>query len=353
MSDYTSLDPTQEASALLSEGGLARVEELCLRIDADLDSWFSTSVACCDACFDEYVAAWPNAYRHDEAFRNIMDFSLFYSGSKKVRSSFTEDEFNRLLPYIACPRCLQSIGPNLYPYELPFSVPKDWEAKQKSLSDRAANTPFLLLQEPFAREIYDNLSRACSAVKSSDLPINLFRGRTCSTRPHEADFFPPPVQKTREGRYNHAGIPVLYLATNKLTCWTECRQPTSDFYVCRIEVRKSMRIVDLAQTEELEEELQALIFSSLMSAPSSDDSGWYQPQYVLTRFVADCVKANGVQGITYPSVRCGEGNNLVILDLKNLETWMHIDQIQEYSSRSSLRRNSETISPGTQPHILS
>ena len=89
--------------------------------------------------------------------------------------------------------------------------------------------------------------------------------------------------------------------------WRECREPSSNFYVCRVSINKSVKIIDLAQSEGLEPILQALIFSSLMSAPSSEDSGWYQPQYVLTRFVADCVKAAGAQGIIYPSVRCGEG----------------------------------------------
>jgi RES domain-containing protein len=330
MSDFTFLDPTQEASRVLNEADYARVEELGISIDADVESWFSTSVACCDACIDGYIAAWPNAYRHDESFqRNKMSFSAFYDGSKRVRDAFAKDEFNRLLPYVACPRCLQSIGSTLYPYELPFGVPEDWEAKQKSLADRAANTPFLLLEEPFAEEIYDDLKKACSEIKLSSLPVDLFRGRTCSTHPNDEAFLPPPAQKTREGRYNHAGIPVLYLASSRLTCWRECRQPRSNFYVCRISVNTSMKIIDLAKSDGLNPALQALIFSSLMSAPSSDDSGWHQPQYVLTRFVADCVKANGVHGIMYPSVRCGEGNNLAIVDLKDCMTWLRVSEIEE------------------------
>ncbi|SRR6266404_819907 len=331
MKDFTDLNPTEEASQVLSQAEYARVEELCLTMDADVDSWFSSSVACCNFCIDEYLVAWPNAYRHDEGLfqRNSMNFSFFYEGSKRVRDIFAKDEFQRLLPHVACPRCLRSIGATLYAYELPFSVPEAWEAKQRHLAERAVNTPFLLLREPFANEIYDNLRIACSDVKSTRLSVDLFRGRRCGQRPNDKDFYPPSRENTREGRYNHAGIPVLYLATARLTCWRECRRPSSNFYVCRVSIDKAMKIVDLAESDDLDPGLQALIFSSLMSAPSSDE-GWYQPQYVLTRFVADCVKANGIDGIIYPSVRCGKGNNLAILDTKNFETWLRISGIQEY-----------------------
>ena len=343
MSDYTVLDPTEEAVRALNHADYARVEVLGLCIDGDIDSWFGSSVACCDACVDGYIAAWPTAYRHDESFqRNKVDFATFYENSKRVREEFSQAEFHKLLPFIACPRCLQSIGSTLYSYELPFDVPKDWEAKQRSLAERAANTPFLLLQEPFAKEIYDNLSGICSHIKSDSLPVDLFRGRNYPTYPTDEQFLPPPPEATHEGRYNHAGIPVLYLATNRLTCWRECGEPSSNFYVCRISITKTLKIIDLAQSEGLEPALQALIFSSLMSAPSSEDSGWYQPQYVLTRFVADCVKAAGVQGIVYPSVRCGEGNNLAIVDVKDCVTWLRVSEVKEYTgSPRTATRNSD------------
>jgi RES domain-containing protein len=328
------LEPTQEAATVLNADDYEQVEMLCLCIDADVESWFGSSVAACDACIDEYIAAWPHAYWHDDSsLQGSIDFPTFYQGSKRVRDIFSEAEFDRLLTYIACPRCLRSIGYNLYPYELPFDVPEDWEVKQKSLAERAATTPFLLLQEPFAVEVRDNLNKVCASIETARLSLDLFRGRNCDTYPKDADFLPPPPKLTPEGRYNHAGIPVLYLATNRRTCWIECREPSSTFYVSRISIDKPMKIVDFAQSEELEPILQALIFSSLMSAPTPSDSGWYQPQYVLTRFVADCVKAAGVHGIMYPSVRCGEGNNLVILDTKDCATWLHVGEVKEYTGK--------------------
>jgi eukaryotic-like serine/threonine-protein kinase len=57
-------------------------------------------------------------------------------------------------------------------------------------------------------------------------------------------------------------------------------------------------------------------------------------QYVLTRFVADCVKAAGVQGIMYPSVRCGQGNNLAILDVKDCLNWLQASEVMEYTTAS-------------------
>lgn len=85
MDDFTHLDPTEEAFNVLRQSDYSQVEKLCICIDADVESWFTSTIACCDACIDEYKAEWPNAYQHDESFQdNCMNFDTFYEGSKII-----------------------------------------------------------------------------------------------------------------------------------------------------------------------------------------------------------------------------------------------------------------------------
>jgi RES domain-containing protein len=332
MSDYTNLNPTADAEAL-SDAEYQRVEVLCLCLDTDIESWFNASIACCDSCLDDYIASWPRAYRNDSTFHeNTREADNFYDGSRRVQEQFTKADFERLLPYVACPRCSRSIGTTFYSYELPFDIPPKWQAKERALAMRASKTPFLLLKDPFARRIYANIQEICKGITRSVLPAEMFRGRSSPASLTESEFFPPPPAVTREGRYNHAGIPILYLASDKITCWRECREPSKQFYVSRIEIERPMRILDLVKSEELESDLQALIYSSLMSAPSTN-SGWHQPQYVLTRFVADCVRSAGISGILYPSAMGGDGVNIAVLDVENCEAWIKVRDIRLYSGR--------------------
>jgi hypothetical protein len=58
--------------------------------------------------------------------------------------------------------------------------------------------------------------------------------------------------------------------------------------------------------------LESVSASSLMSAPVRDE-GWHRPEYVFTRFVADCARIAGFDSIKYPSSRSHKGHNLVIV----------------------------------------
>lgn len=117
---------------------------------ADIDSWYMSSLACCDACVDEYVAKWPLAYIKEDGLQYTqIPSDAFYSGSRRVRSVVTKQQFEKLLPYIECPNCGGPLGPNLFSFELPFH-PEIFEKDLRDLGALAKTAPFLLLTTKFA-----------------------------------------------------------------------------------------------------------------------------------------------------------------------------------------------------------
>lgn len=146
----------------------------------------------------------------------------------------------------------------------------------------------------------------------------LYRGRASETLLHLvlADFDKPPREKTGEGRYNHAGSPVLYLASDFATCVEEMRRKPC--FIAEIDIKVPLKILDLAAPFEAHPDhcdgLAALAYSVLMSA-KQPDSGWHKPAYVFSRFIADCCRHHGIHGIKYPSTHIAGANfNLAIVD---------------------------------------
>jgi len=106
--------------------------------------------------------------------------------------------------------------------------------------------------------------------------------------------------------------------TGKRSDRPELREHATDFFAVRVVIPGSLKILDLMKIEEgVEHEiLSAVLYSSLLSRPLSrpragDD--FERPQYVFSRFVADCARAAGFDGICYPSTRISKGHNLVLL----------------------------------------
>lgn len=292
-------------------------EELFMR---DVETWFSANLACCDNCHDDFVAEWPYAYSADDAkFQcDSIDLSVFYSGSR-LSDFYTEDEFKALLPYIKCPNCGRSLTYNMWPYELPFTPPDDYEIILNEIAHRASETPFLLLDYPFCVKLRDALSSVSTKCGPSISNDFLFRGRSLSpgSNPNIADFDFPPAEFVKEGRYNHAGDPVLYLAGSEEVCMAEMRD-SKHLYIATFRFPVPLKTLDLMSPHEVESEhsdiLSFIVFSALLSA-KSQDKGFSRPEYVFSRFIKDCAKSLGFDAIRYPSTRVGTARfNLVVIN---------------------------------------
>jgi len=284
-----------------------------------VESWFSSDIACCEHCYDDFIEQWPLAYfaNNDEFQRKSIDMECLYSGSK-IQEFFSKADFLRLITQISCPACGAMLGGSIWPYTLPFSIPNGFENEVHKISSIAKSTPFLILENDFAKRSLTAIRKIYSRTSAATFDSSLFRGRPLSGGPIKelaSSFDFPPAHLVKEGRYNHSGIPVLYVGNSIETCLSELRNAPCkiiEFKFCT-----ALKVLDLTKEYEDVEDislLNALVFSALMSA-KQDTDGWNKPEYVFSRFIADCAKSVGFDAIKYPSTRRGSASyNLVILN---------------------------------------
>ncbi|WP_375588982.1 RES family NAD+ phosphorylase [Hoeflea alexandrii] len=287
----------------------------------ELDSWFSADIACCDRCYEKFLNMWPSAYSDDSAkFQcNQIQLGSFYEGSR-INAFYSEEQFERLVQDLDCPRCGEKLGYTLYPYELPFDVPEEFEENVAVISTIANETPFLLLKNEFAQSVLATLEGLSQSTTATKIPLGLFRARglrgleTMSV--DQFDFANPML--IGEGRYNHAGQPVLYLGDSMETCFHELRGVHCA--IAQIALDADLKVLDLANPYDSHEDqsdlLNALAFSALLSTPQ-EARGYQKSAYVFSRFVADCARSAGFDAIRYPSTRASaQAYNLAILNVE-------------------------------------
>jgi hypothetical protein len=145
----------------------------------------------------------------------------------------------------------------------------------------------------------------------------------------------------------------LYLGSDERTCFLELEQPGCGICIAEVIVDRALKILDFQEIDRFSDReedrlMRMLVMSSLLSSPRVQ-SGWSRPEYVFTRFVADCARSAGFQAITYPSCRTVEGHNLVVLNARE-EDWpslIRVSSIRDYKpddpSRKALATNRRNI----------
>lgn len=307
----------------------------------DLEKGFSADIACCDNCHADFLSMWPFAdYADGHYFQTTsIDLDTFYSGSY-LQDQYSKADFDRLICKLDCPRCGSPLGGNIWAYNLPFNVPEDFERTIREVGETACATPFLLLENEFCRKVLGSIRSLAAETKPQRIKTPLFRGRSEVRGPVSEElsaFDFPPSKYVQEGRYNHAGHSVLYLGSDIDTCHAELRQAPS--LIVEFELLAELRTLDLIDPYprapgkfEDADLLNCLVYSALLSA-RQDDDGWHRPHYVVSRFVADCARASGLDAIRYPSTRRTECNfNLVIVNpMLSLSNVGHIIQFHRRS----------------------
>lgn len=227
-----------------------------------------------------------------------------------------------MIVQLSCPTCGSDLRPEtwIWPYHLPFNIPTGFELAVEEIAKISTKAPFLLLTHPFAIQVFELVKRLSFESRAQPIGERLYRARSFGLTVDEtvSTFDFPPAQYVAEGRYNHAGRPVLYVASRIETCVAEMRD--ADCLIMGFDFSPVINTLDLvnldAYGEEDEELLSALCYSSLASAPATG-LGWDKPAYVFTRFLADCAAFAGFDAIKYPSSRLGSQDgsfNLVILN---------------------------------------
>jgi RES domain len=139
------------------------------------------------------------------------------------------------------------------------------------------------------------------------------------------DLGPPPATRA-EGRFNHYGQTVFYLASSQYgACAETVQRRRGIVWVQRWRVRRFRRLLDLAGAVSREQPctrrghdkagtplLTAGLNAVFRRLRPDSDSPW-KPEYFVPRFVADTARQAGFRGILYCSTRF-EGYDAVLFE---------------------------------------
>lgn len=289
----------------------------------EIDSAFSSTICCCDFCYDDFRRHWPDvAFREMEFQTQSMESWWFLEYSRMI-DLYTPAEMSTLRHFVACQRCGRFDSWNLWLYEHLFSDAAEIEEAVDELLILGSRTPFLMLEHPFARRVREQIQEVAGSASRRSITKPLYRARPAvdvaklAQDPAElSTYAPPPAASAGEGRFNHAGSPMLYTASSASVAAAELARPGEMAQVAELRLKTELLVLDLVDLEEGTtgfELMKALASSALLLAPSTGE-GWLKRQYVFSRFVADCAIAAGFDAIRYGSTKQVKGSNIVVLE---------------------------------------
>ena len=124
----------------------------------------------------------------------------------------------------------------------------------------------------------------------------------------------------REGRYNHTGQSFLYLSGNPEAAFHEIR--LADENLCamqKFQTKEAVKVLDLrSDLQNLDPEADllaiAIIYNGYLQLQPQIITSW-KPEYFIPRFIADCARFAGYEGIRFSSAT-HFGENLVVFPQK-------------------------------------
>lgn len=180
--------------------------------------------------------------------------------------------------------------------------------------------PFLSLDCKIARDIKKE-------IEAKKLPVETVSGEFYRCRKVEndiafetKDLMLAPIGIPKEGRFNHSGQSHLYLSKEKDTAKAEILGDTEKsrlVWIQKIDIKKPIEnILDLTfdwtmMTLSTHALLIALHTGGYLSCIKDNEGNW-RPDYFITRFIMDCAKKAGYNGIKYESARSYTGDNIVL-----------------------------------------
>lgn len=179
--------------------------------------------------------------------------------------------------------------------------------------------PLLAYQDELAQRIYKE-------IKERKLPVTTATGKFYRARKVESSevissrkMYNPPLGKPTEGRFNHAGQSHLYLANDKKTAIKEVITDEHAVLVwCQeFEIKETVSdILDLSfdwdmLTPSTSTLLLSLKIYNTIGRTDRNKENW-KPDYFLTRYIMDCAKSVGYNGIKYNSAKNSYSYDLVL-----------------------------------------
>lgn len=196
-----------------------------------------------------------------------------------------------------------------------FQFQTEYGPKFSNFFDFLEKYPYLGLEHELGSEI----RKAVKSLPQYEVENRVgYRARSVdSVVKTSADMYPPDPRliKISEGRFNHFGQRVFYLANSENGAAKEALDKPGEVWLQKFQIIRATKILDLtfAPLEEAassdllpvgENDLLAvgLLYGRELSTVVERDKGW-KPEYFVPRYIADCARLEGFKGIKYKSSR--------------------------------------------------
>lgn len=177
--------------------------------------------------------------------------------------------------------------------------------------------PYLGLTHEFGQQLYALISDLPKAEIGESI---WWRARKAigSKRLCSGDMYPPRAPEV-EGRFNHFGQSVFYLASEAQAAAREILDDGECLaWIQKFQIHDISRILDLTAIIPEPDDIAilglGLINRKLDSMQPRKESPW-KPEYFIPRFIADCAKHQGFTGIQFHGNK-HDHKNLVLFDWK-------------------------------------
>lgn len=234
-----------------------------------------------------------------------------------------------IVPNLYCPNCgtshfdLYSDVGRATKYEKELSarekkIKSIHRGQVQSLEALLQESPMLGLTHPFGRKILKEIIGR--KMPTTTVEGKLYRARRIDGEQIFAttDMLHAPTGKPRDGRFNHAGQSHLYLSTEKETALKEVIDRSCIVWLTSVTLAKPVEQIldlDVDWTEDFSPSssilLHALIIGNSLTRSDRNRENW-TPDYYLTKFIMDCARKSGYNGIRYRSAKSPGSSNYVL-----------------------------------------
>lgn len=248
-----------------------------------------------------------------------------------------EKNWDNVISHLRCPFCgfesfdkYSEIGvKTVFDIELDNHMDKVhslYGSQVKAFEDLLEKFPLLAYSDRFGKRIYRELKER--KLPSISLKGEFYRARRVESSEvlTKGGMYCPPTGKPQEGRFNHAGQSHLYLSNDKATAIKEV-------------IKNEKSILVWSQKFEIQNDIEKLLdltFDWMNISPSTStlllslkvynsigredrNKELWRPDYYLTRFIMDCAKEQGYNGIKYNSTKETAEFDLVLFYPDNLK----------------------------------
>ncbi len=266
--------------------------------------------------FDGGDVIWMYGRRTD-----VYDLLLDYE--------ITEKQKEKIATKLECPHCGNSSFDISTPVGLQTKLEREIEehmdevygmygSEVRQFEEELEEYPLLAYKNEFAQKIYNEIA-------DKKLPVTEIIGFFYRSRLVNGDVLDSDEMKNAptgipfEGRFNHSGQSHLYLANSAITSIKEVvgDLTSSLVWLQKIEISENVdKILDLSfQWYMLSPSISTILLSlkvyNTIGRSDRNQDNW-NPDYFLTRYIMDCAKSLGYNGIKYNSSKTTSDFNVVL-----------------------------------------